>query len=402
MPRRDHAKSTMRGRLSDRIAIGVLTRTYPPELIDEVVAATGRAEQRHRLLPARMVVYYVLAMALFSEQAYEEVARLLTEGLAWAHHLQGPWQVPSKSAIAQGRARLGWEPLKALFDRAAWPLATRTTRQAWYRRWRLMAIGGAMFDVAGTPANAATFGWPSAGRRQRSGAFPQVRLVGLAEVGTRTLVGAAIGACAAEETALVASLASSCQREMLVMADCGFPNAKLWRQLSVNGADLLWWTESGTVLSVDKALPDGSYLSHVKAARDQVDDRVVVRVVEYALNDPGRPELDAPSQLLTTILDPAQAPAAELAALYAKRWKLETILADLKTRQREAAGLVLRSKTPDGVYQELYGHLLIHYAIRALMHDAAPQIPYRPEPGSFLPPLRVMRRHITGQAAFSP
>ncbi|MGH8899460.1 MAG: IS4 family transposase [Egibacteraceae bacterium] len=348
----------------------MLTRAYPPELIDEVVAAHGRREQRHRLLPARVVVYYVLALALFSEQTYEEVARLLNEGLAWAGHSQAPWRAPSKSAIAQGRARLGAGPLKALFDWAASPLATETTMQTWYRRWRLMALNRTIFDVVGTPANVAAFGRPGGGYEQTSGASPQVRLVGLAEAGTHTLVGAAIGGCAAKETTLAADLAGSCQPEMLVMADWGVLPVKLWRQLSAGGADLLWRTKPSVVLPVDKALPDGSYLSHVEAAGDRAGDRVVVRVVECALNNPGRREPGAPYRLLTTILDLAQAPAAELAALYAERGERETTLDELKNYQGEAR-LALRSKTPDGVHQELYGHLLVHYAIRGLRHDAA-------------------------------
>jgi hypothetical protein len=372
MPRAGQMKPAVQERLSDRIAIGLLTRTYPVELVDEVVAATGRAERRHRLLPARVVVYYVLAMALFAEQAYEEVAQLLTHGLGWASRWRGSWRVPSKSAIAQGRARLGPEPLAMLFARAVRPLATEATRGAWYRGRRLMAIDEACLAVADTPANEAAFGRPGSGRGQESGASPQVRMVGLAEAGIYALVDAVIGPYPMKEMTLAAGLAGSCAPGMLVMVNRGFPTAMPWRQLTAGGADLLWRTKSHVVLPVDHTLPDGSYLSHIKAADDRAGEPVMVRVVEHAPNDLGRLTSEAPYRLVTSILDPAEAPTTELAALYAQRWEFQTALDELKAHQR-GAGLVLRSKTPEGVYQEIYGHLLVHYAIRVLMHDVALQ-----------------------------
>jgi Insertion element 4 transposase N-terminal len=177
-------------RLSDRVAIGVLTRTYPPALVDQVLTVCGRVERRHRLLPARLVVYYVLALALFAGVAYEEVLRCLVEtlrGAAWWPNPRAPWRtwrIPAKSALVQARARLGAAPLRLLFEQAAQPLATEHTPGAWYRGLRVLAIDGSCLDVADTPANAAAFGRPGTGRGQGVGAFPQVRLVALAECGT--------------------------------------------------------------------------------------------------------------------------------------------------------------------------------------------------------------------------
>src|SRR5919201_2786695 len=127
MPRAGQVKPRVRERLSDRIAIGVRTATFPPAMLDRVVAETGRTEQRHRLLPARVVVYLVLALAVFNGPAYEEVARLLTEGLAWARRWRGGWQVPTSKAITRARERLGAEPLRQLFVEVARPLATQQT-----------------------------------------------------------------------------------------------------------------------------------------------------------------------------------------------------------------------------------------------------------------------------------
>ena len=181
-------------RLSDHISVGVLTRVFPPELVDRVVAEAGRVEVRHRLLPARVVVYYVLGLALFSQASYEEVMRELVEGLSWVSGWAQSWQVPTKAALFKARARLGPAPLRALFEAAAVPLATAETRGAWYRGWRLMSIDGTCIDVAGTPANEAEFGRPGSAR-EGTGAFPQARLAGLAECGTHALVAAAVGAC---------------------------------------------------------------------------------------------------------------------------------------------------------------------------------------------------------------
>src|SRR5918995_3711022 len=168
VPRAGQVKPPVEPRLSDRIAIGVLTSTYPPELVDRVVAEAGRTQQRQRLLPARVVVWLVLAMALFSGQAYEEVARLLAGGVGWARRWQQWFRVPSTPAIAKARARLGAEPLARLFVEVARPLATPDTTGAWYRGWRLLAIDGTCLDVADTPANDQAFGRPATHRGERA------------------------------------------------------------------------------------------------------------------------------------------------------------------------------------------------------------------------------------------
>jgi Insertion element 4 transposase N-terminal/Transposase DDE domain len=335
MPRAGQRRPPTGERLSDRIAIGVLTRTYPPALVDQVIADSGAQERRQRLLPARVVVYDVLAMCLFSQVGYEEVARLLTEGLAWARRWRGSWQVPTTGAIARARARLGAAPLRALVGVAVRPLATPATSGAWYRRWRLTSLDGTTLDVPDTPANAAAFGRP---RTHRGGqaAFPQVRVMALAECGTHAIIDAELGAYTTGELRLAPALARSLQAGMLVLGDRGLVSFDLWRTMAATGADLLWRTRTNAVLPVVRSLPDGSYLSQLVAARDHRHGRdpITVRVVEDALADPGRPSQQVPYRLQTTILDPGQAPAAELAAVYAQRWELETALDELKTHQR--------------------------------------------------------------------
>jgi Insertion element 4 transposase N-terminal/Transposase DDE domain len=408
VPRAGQVKPPVEPRLSDRIAIGVLTSTFPPELVDRVVAEAGRTQQRERLLPARVVVWLVLAMALFSGQAYEEVARLLAGGLGWARRWQQWFRVPSTPAIAKARARLGAEPLRRLFAEVARPLASPETTGAWYRGFRVLAIDGTCLDVADTPANTAAFGRPATHRGEQT-AFPQVRVVAVAECGTHAIVDAAMGPLAKGETTLAAALlreGGALGQGVLVLADRQFPAAWLWRQAAQTGADLVWRTKTNAVLPVLESFGDGSYLSQIAAATDRRQGvaPTVVRVVEYTLGkDPGRRQQPGPYRLLTTILDPATAPAAELAALYHQRWEFETTLDELKTHQR-GPKVVLRSRSPEMVAQEVWAHLLVHHAIRRLMHQAALEHHLDPDRLSFIRSLRVVRRQVTttGQAAIPP
>jgi hypothetical protein len=402
MPRPGQVRPVSDERLSDRIAVGLLTRTFPPELVDRVVAECGRSGRRNRLLPPRVVVYFVLAMCLFSGQGYEEVARLLTQGLAWARRWSGSWQVPTTAAISRARVRLGPEPLRALFSEVAGPLATEETRGAWYGRWRLVAIDGTVFDVPDSEPNAERFGRPKTHRTERC-AYPQVRMVALAECGTHAITAAALGPLTMSEPALARGLFGRLGDGDLLLADRGFSGLELWRAASAGGADLLWRIRSHQVLPVRRELPDGSYLSEIVAAKDHRKraDPTTVRVIEYTLQGPGYPEQDAPYRLITTILDPQAHPAAELAALYHQRWEIETALDELKTHQRGPAQ-VLRSRSPDGVEQEIWGHLLVHYAIRTLMHDTADAAKIDADRLSFTRSIRLARRQVTAQAAFSP
>ncbi len=402
MPRAGWRKPESEGRLSDHISIGVLTRTYPPAVVDAAVESVGRQELRHRLLPARVVVYYVMAMALFSHAGYEEVMRSLVEGLAWSRRWRSSWTVPTKAAIFQARRRLGVEPLRALFRAVVRPLGTPESRGVWYRTWRLMSIDGTVLDVADTPANALAFGRPAHSRGEGS-AFPQVRVVALAETGTHALVDVTMGPCTIGELSLARELFGSLRSGMLCLADRLYFSYDLWKQAHATGADLLWRARSNAVLRPVEILADGSYLSRLFASdQDRTHDRegIAVRVVEYLLDDPGRPATER-YRLMTSILDPALAPAEELAATYVERWEFETALDELKTHQR-GPRMVLRSKQPEGVEQEIYGYLLTHYAIRALMHDAALEATEDPDRLSFLRSLRVVRRTQITKPVFSP
>ena len=388
--------------VTDRIALGALTHTFPPALVDQVIQETGRAEQRRRLLPARVVVYFVLALALYSHAAYEEVMRCLVEGLGWAVRARRGrrtwpyWHVPGASALAEARERLGSEPLRRLFAVAARPLATTATRGAWYRHWRVMVVDGTCLDVPDSPANQ-VLGRARSGRGEGVGAFPQVRVVGLVEAGTHAIVDAAQGPYPSGEQTLARGLARDdgpLGPGVLLLADRLFAGGELWRQMAATGADLVWRTKCGSKtapkLPVDQVLADGSWLSRIYAASDRRKHHpITVRVIEYTLADPGRRTSVGRYRLVTTILDPTAAPAGELAALYTERWEVETALGELKTTQR-GPRQVLRSKSPELVAQEVWAHLLVHYALRAVMHTAALEADLDPDRLSFIRSLRVI------------
>ena len=385
--------------MSDLVSVGVLTRTFPPTLVDEVIAAAGRTEQRHRSLPARVMAYFSIGMALHSEGAYEDVLALLTDGLSWSSSA-APVTLPGKSAIFQARARLGSEPVKALFGRVARPLATPSTPGAWLFGRRLMAIDGLCLDVAGTPENDEWFGRAGVNKGERA-AFPQARVVGLVECGTHCLVDVEVGAYTTSENTLAQPLIDRLEPGMLVLADRGFCGYPLWSKAVATGADLLWRAMSSMKPRHVATLDDGTWLAELRPGGNagRHAELLTIRVIEYQIDD-GRPN-DETYRLFTTLLDPVETPAEELALAYAQRWEIEGVFDELKTHQR-GARTVLRSKSPELVLQEIWGHLCCHYAIRTLMLEAADHARVDPDRVSFVTALRVVRRSISAARDFSP
>jgi hypothetical protein len=326
--------------------------------------------------------------------------RHLVEGLSWLTHWRKGWQVPSKVAIFKSRSRLGVEPVRELFESVARPLAEPGLEGAWYRGWRLMAIDGTCLDVADTEANDRAFGRAGTGRGQA--AFPQLRMMGLAECGSHAIVAAALGPYTRSEESLAEELCSRLSKGMLCLADRGLFSYRLWQIAQAQGAELLWRALGNLRLTPEQVLEDGSWITRIYHSNDRHREHpLMARAIEYVLDDPGRQSAER-YRLLTTLLDPEQAPALELAALYAQRWEFENALDELKTHQR-GPKVVLRSKQPAGVYQEAYGYLLTHYAIRALIHDAAVESGLDPDRLSFLRTLRVVRRSTSAPASsFSP
>ena len=387
-------------RITDYISLGVITKFFPAEKIHEVLQETNRASIRERDLPAHVVVYYVIALALYMRSSYREVLRCLLEGVQWLLDPSAKVKVAGKSGISQARSRLGAEPVQKLYAAVVGPIAQKCTKGAWYRHWRLMSLDGSTLDVADTAENEKAFGRPGASRG--SSAFPKIRFVALLESGTHVLWAAHMDRYARDELTLAESVIPALSKDMLCLADRFFPSYKLWRMAAKTGADLLWRTRQNARLDVEKRLTDGSYLSQIYAStsdRRKQRNGIVVRVIDYRFKDlPGSEEL---YRLITTILDPQQAPAQELAALYHERWEIETALDELKTHLR-GAQIVLRSKTPELVQQEFFGLLMAHFAIRGLMHEAALKSDEDPDRLSFLHSVRVVQRRIARYGAIPP
>jgi hypothetical protein len=382
------------------ISTGVLASVCPRALIDEVLQESGKASQRERLLPAPAVVYYVMALALWREAPLEEVLRVVCQGLQWLGGGQGAAVQASKSAISQARTRLGPQAMRQIAQRVLRPLARAGAPGAWYGRWRLMAVDGSCMDVADEAVNAAHFGYPGASRG--SSAFPQARLLGLVECGTHVVVAASIAPYKHSEVAMATLLLpANLTGDMLVMADRNFYSFKLWQACAASGAKLLWRVKSNLRLPVQQELADGSYLSVIFDSEDRARRSAQqVRVIDYTLKDSSAPVQDS-YRLVTNILEPQDAPALELAALYHERWEVESVFDEFKTHMRSAS-TVLRSKTPDLVEQELWGLLLAHFAIRQLMEQAAWQSGLDPDRLSFTHALRVIKRKMPHAAAVPP
>jgi hypothetical protein len=387
-------------RITDYISLGVVARFFPREKVDAVLERTGRASIRERDLPAHVVVYYVIALALYMRSSYREVLRCLLEGVQWLLDPTVTVKVAGKSGISQARSRLGAEPLQQLYESVVVPIAGKQTKGAWFRKWRLVSLDGSTLDTADTVENEKAFGRPGSSRG--SSAFPKIRFVALLENGTHVLFGARMGPYATSELTLAEEVLPALRKGMLCLADRFFPGYQLWQVAAQTGADLLWRTRQNARLDVDQRLRDGSYLSRIyPSTPDRRKERngIVVRVIDYRLKD--IPGAEPVYRLITTILDPAQAPARELAALYHERWEMETALDELKTHLR-GAQIVLRSKTPELVRQEFFGLLMAHFAIRGLMHEAALKVDEDPDRLSFLHSVRVVQRRLARFAAIPP
>lgn len=405
----------MNGSLTDHLSIGVLTKTVPRYLVDEVLAETGAKEKRSRLLPAHVVVYFVMSLTLFRD-GYDEVMRYLVHGLRFARTWSQDWTMPTTGAMSQARQRLGEAPMAALFTRIAQPLASPGTPGAWLHQWRLMAIDGVMIDIPDTPANRADYPTITSSRGTRR-PYPQVRIVGLGECGTHAIIDASIGSIHQGERELAQDLTASLTTNMLVTADRGFFSYKLWLDYMLTGADLLWRLTKTTRLPVLKELPDGSYLSEITRIKgpgkthiplDKIWDpylatHLPVRVIEYQVHadDSGEQAPAETFRLITTITDPAQATAHELAAAYAQRWEFETSLRQIECQLLTPTG-TLRSKSPEMIRQEIWGMFLTHYAIRAFMKEAADTIDIDPDRISTIRAINIIRRTVTDGPGFPP
>lgn len=387
-------------RITDYMSLGVVTRFFPAEKIRESLKGTGRASIRERELPAQVMVYYVIALALYMNSSYREVLRCVLEGIQWLLEPSDRIKVTGSSGISQARTRLGWEPMQHLHDAVVRPIAVKTTKGAWYGDWRLVSLDGSTLDIADEDENVVAFGRPGSSRGES--AYPQIRFVSLAEIGTRVLFGTQMAGYTTSEIALSKTVLPNLKEGMLCLADRNFFGFQMWKQAADTGAELLWRVKKNALLPCEKRLSDGSYLSRIYASpgdQRRAVKGVVVRVIEYRLE--GVEDAEPLYRLVTTILDDEKAPAAQLAALYHERWEIETAFDELKTHLR-GSRIILRSKTPDLVRQEFYGLMMAHFAVRGLMHEAALSADEDPDRISFVHAVRVVRRKIAAFGAIPP
>lgn len=392
-------------RLPDRVGIGLLTRMFPPELIDEVIEETGAREQRYRALPARLMVYFTLALWLFMRCGYGLVLEKLTAGLRWAGVSERDWEVPRTGSITKARQRLGPLVMARLFQRTTGPLAIADTPGAWWRGLRVCSLDSSTLDVPDTPFNDAVFGRPT--NNKAPGPFPQVRIMALAENGTKALIDAAIEGYCVDERTVARRILPSLRPDMLVLADRGFPGYHLWADAAATGAHLAWRTPASFGLPPLQTLPDGTYLSQLNPPHQKgkpAPPPVPVRVIEYTIATTDTSDNTTTSELfclITTLADPATAPAMELAQLYHQRWQIETGLGALKTEQR-GSGIVLRSHQPAGVLQEIWAMFCVYHAIRELAFHAAAHTSLDPARISFKHAIETARDSATRDFSPSP
>jgi len=388
-------------RLADYLSASLMARVVPPQIVHEVLGAHGRNSQRIRAFPAVAGVYYVMALSLYPEAAYEAVFSAVSQGLAWDAGAPQPAGV-SKVAISLLRTRIGAAPLADLVQRCCVALADPDVHPgAFYRGLRLVAIDGSTFELADEPDIDEAFGRPG-GRQGRAG-YPQARCVLLAECASHAILGANLGAYRSGEWELCKPLLAHLKAGMLCLADRGFNGFEHWEQASATGAHLLWRCGVNRTLPVEQMLDDGSYLSTIRPTGVSVARAraraIKVRVIDYKL--PELPQAQAHYRLITTLLDAKAAPALELAEVYHRRWEMEAIYDELKTHLRQSRR-VLRSKTPELVRQEFYGWVLMHYTVRWLLHRGAASHRIPHEDLSFTGHVQLMRQEQPLSGVFPP
>jgi hypothetical protein len=379
------------GQISDRI---------PRTIVEEILEQTNRASKRRRKLPAYLMVYYVIAAGLMSSASAREVLRELVRDVR-DQLLDAQALIATRAAICKARQRLGSEPIRRLYDQVVGPIARRSTPGAWFKSLRLVAIDGSSLHLQDTPENREYYGKAGASNRKKS-PFPLIRIVTLCEIGTHVLFAGRMAAWKVGEVTLAKQIINRLEPGMLCLADRLFYGFELWNQAVITGAQLLWRVSKSIPLPRLKTLSDGSYLSEVgprsNARLAERARRIPVRVIKFDIVI-GRRRVHY--RVITTLLDPRRAPALELAQLYARRWGIETALAEFKT-ELKGAGVLLRSQRPELVEQDFYGLLLAHFGVRSIMDEAARKQGIEPTELSFAHALRVVIRRLPEMVSFSP
>lgn len=387
-------------RFADYLSAGLLARAFPSEVITEVLNVHQCNSERVRAFPAPAVVYYTMALSLYSEAAYEDVFAAVAQGLAWKDRTPTAPVAVVKSGISKARSRLTWKALRDIQRRCCAPLSAPEHSHAFFAGYRLVAMDGSNFEVADEKNNVVAFGYP--GSRTGEAGYPQAQCAILTECGSHAILDAELGSYRQAEWEVAKHLLRSLTPDMLCMADRGFVGYSHWQAGVKTGAQLLWRMPKNLILPVEKLLDDGSYLSSLYPSdreRKKKLHGIPVRVIEYAL--PNVADSEPMYRLLTTLLDDKIAPAVTLVTLYHGRWEVELVFDELKTHQVQRRR-VLRSKTPELVRQEFYGWVMAHYAVRWLMYQGAAQARIPERTLSFTANVQLLRRTLPQSGVISP
>jgi len=377
-------------KFSQAMTVEALAQAIPQTAIHQALTQHGLATERERKLTLPLTVWLVIALHLYPSVSIAGVWRKLARGLRFIW-LDPCLPLPTDSALAYRRAQLGAPPVVTLFKQVCQPIATPQTRGAFLFGLRLMALDGTTEDVPDTPANAAMFGRHTSARG--ASAFPQLQGVYLVECGTHCVVDCGFWPCHTSERIGGFRLLRSVHRGMLLMWDRGFHDYDMLVATRRRGAHVLSRLPAHVKPHFVRALPDGSVLAYLlpsEDARRRRGERILVRIITYSITDPTLPGFGEEHRVLTTLLNPRLAHAHEVACGYHERWEVEVVIDEIDTHQR-LVGRTLRSLTPAGVMQELYGVLLAHYAVRVLMHEAALMADVDVDRLSFVHTLEVVR-----------
>jgi hypothetical protein len=376
-----------------------LEQVISPEQLRQALEATGRGEQRACLLNHEVMLWVVLAMGLLTHLPIRQVFR-------HSRRLRKGEPTPGRSSLCEARQRLGVEPVRHLFQQVVHPLAAPQTPGAFYRGFRLVGCDGTVLDAPDSAANAAAYHRATGSRG--AGAFPQVRKVSLVELGTHVEFALALGGWQDSETVLAEQLFDQIPADALLLEDRGFFSYAAWKKLRARRVHLLVRLKSNLIFRPLRYLADGSFLAKSYPSdkdRRQDQNGILVRIIEYTLDDPQRKGHGETHRLVTSLLDATLYPATELIPLYHERWEEELVYDEQKTHQdppRVTKPANLRSETPSGVLQELYALSLAHFVTRALMLQAAEPIGLDVDRLSFTGCLRILQNRLPECADRTP
>jgi hypothetical protein len=362
--------------------VQALKRIVPRASIAKVLKHCCVGERHCRRLPRWFVVWFVIALALFCQDSYRQIFR-------WLQRFRVKL-TPGRSTLCEARKSVGVAPLRLLTNEVVQLLGRRNDPHTFYAGMRLMALDSFVVNVADTPANDRAFGRPKTGRA--AGAFPQARVLSLCEVGTHVFYRSLIKPCHRHEVKMAPHLLGFLEQNMLLLWDRSFLSFFLLELVLSRKAHILARLKKHMVFRPIRRFKDGSFLAklyHSSWYREHDSGGILVRIIEYTFDDPARPGVGEKHRLLTTLLDPQLHPARRLIVLYHERWEEEIAIDEFKTHQ--CGRTVLRSETPAGVVQEIYGLLLGHFVIRKLMSEAASVAKCEPRDLSFINTLKILR-----------